>query len=303
MTINLKTEEGKAIFLRLAETADVVVEGFRPGVVRRLGIDYDAVSAVNPGIVYCSISGYGQVGPMRDVPGHDVNYLSYAGVLGLCGRKGDDPTLLPVQVGDVFGGSMMALSGILMALLGRERTGKGGRVDVLDDGRGDGFPCVAGGLLARRRRAAGARLPAVDRDVPLLRGVPVRRRRLPQRRGARGLVLEGADLRARARGAGRGAVRDRRGGGTRQGCAAGRVSHPPPGRVGEAACRIDACVSPVLDLPEALLHPNTVSRRMVVDVASPLGGIDRQLGMPIKIDGVPEAPRRAPLPANTTTKS
>lgn len=123
MTINLKTEEGKAIFLRLAETADVVVEGFRPGVVRRLGIDYDAVSAVNPKIVYCSISGYGQDGPMRDVPGHDVNYLSYAGVLGLCGRKGDDPTLLPVQLGDVFGGSMMALSGILMALLGRERTG------------------------------------------------------------------------------------------------------------------------------------------------------------------------------------
>src|SRR3989339_286047 len=130
MTVNLKTEEGKAILLGLAETADVIVEGFRPGVVRRLGIDYDAVSAVNPGIVYCSISGYGQDGPMRDVPGHEVNYLSYAGVRGLCGGKGDAPTLLPVQVGDVFGGSMMALSGILMALLGRERTGKSGRGDI-----------------------------------------------------------------------------------------------------------------------------------------------------------------------------
>src|SRR5512141_2018683 len=129
-TINLKAEEGKAIFLRLAGTADVVVEGFRPGVVSRLGIDYDTVSSVNPKIVYCSISGYGQDGPMRDVPGHDINYLSYAGALGLCGRKGDDPTLLPVQLGDVLGGSMMALTGILMALVARDRTGKGRGVDV-----------------------------------------------------------------------------------------------------------------------------------------------------------------------------
>ena len=144
VTINLKTEEGKAIFLRLAATADVVVEGFRPGVVRSGSASITTpLSAVNPRIVYCSISGYGQDGPMRDVPGHDVNYLSYAGVLGLCGRNGEPPTLLPVQVGDVFGGSMMALSGILMALLGRERTGKGGVDGHLDDRRGDGLACIA----------------------------------------------------------------------------------------------------------------------------------------------------------------
>lgn len=91
VTLNLKAGEGRSIFLRLAETADVVVEGFRPCVVSRLGIDYEAVSSVNPKIVYCSISGFGHDGPMRDVPGHDVNYLSWAGVLGLCGRKGSPP--------------------------------------------------------------------------------------------------------------------------------------------------------------------------------------------------------------------
>ena len=96
---------------------------------------------------------------MRDVPGHDVNYLSYAGVLGLCGRKGGDPTLLPVQVGDVFGGSMMALSGILMALLGRERTGKGRRVDVsMTDGAMASL-AIAGGRLARRRRRRRSAAP------------------------------------------------------------------------------------------------------------------------------------------------
>ena len=101
----------------------------------------------------------------------------------------------------------------------------GGR---LDDRRGHGLPCVAGGLVSRRRRAAGARLPAVDGDVPVLRGVPVRGRRLPQRRGARGLVLEGAHLRAGARGPGREAVRDRRGGGTRQRKRCEPCSSPSP---------------------------------------------------------------------------
>ena len=118
---------------------------------------------------------------------------------------------------------------------GADRQGQaGGR---LDDGRGHGLPRVAGGFVSRRRHAAGARLPAVDGDVPVLRGVPVRGRRLPQRRGARSLVLEGAHLRAGARGPGREAVRDRCGGGKRQGRAASRVPHPPPRRVDEAACR------------------------------------------------------------------
>ena len=295
MTIHLKTEEGKAIFLRLAETADVVVEGFRPGVVRRLGIDYEAVSAVNPRIVFCSISGYGQDGPMRDVPGHDVNYLSYAGVLGLCGRKGDEPTLLPVQLGDVFGGSMMALSGILMALLGRERTGKGGRVDVsMTDGAMASLALPAAAWL-------GGGAPQVRGSLPLTGMFPCYEV-YPCSDG--GFLSVGAleawfwkaltSALGREDLAGKQYATGAEGESVKEALRAVFRTLPRDEWVKRLA-GIDACVSPVLDLPEALHHPNTASRRMVVDVESPLGGTDRQLGMPIKIDGVPEAPRRAPL--------
>lgn len=125
LTLNLKTEEGKTIFRALAQKADVVVEGFRPGVVQRLGVDYATLSAANPRLVYCSVSGYGQTGPMRDVAGHDINYISYAGILASSGRKEAPPAIPPVQIGDLFGGAMMALSGILMALLARQATGRG----------------------------------------------------------------------------------------------------------------------------------------------------------------------------------
>ena len=294
VTLNLKADEGKAIFLRLAETADVVVEGFRPGVVRRLGIGYDAVSAVNPGIVYCSISGYGQDGPMRDVPGHDVNYLSYAGVLGLCGKKGDGPTLLPVQVGDVFGGSMMALSGILMALLGRDRTGKGRRVDVsMTDGAMASLALPAASYL-------GGGVPQERGSLPLTGMFPC----YEAYRCADGGYLTIGALEAWFWKALTSAL-------GREDLAGSQYAAGAEGERAKEALRavfltlprdawvkklsgIDACVSPVLDLPEALLHPNTVARKMVLPVESPLGGSDRQLGMPIKFDGVPETPRRAP---------
>ena len=89
MSLNLKTQEGKAIFYKLVANADVVLEGFRPGVVNRLGVDYETVRRHNPGIVYCAITGFGQNGPLRDRVGHDVNYLAYSGVLDLIGEPVD----------------------------------------------------------------------------------------------------------------------------------------------------------------------------------------------------------------------
>lgn len=130
MTLNLKNPEGLAIFFRLAEKADVILEGFRPGVVKRLGVDYAAVQKKNPGIVYCSISGYGQTGPMVDRAGHDVNYLSTAGVLGLIGEKGHPPVIPGVQIADIAGGGMNAAVGILLALYAREKSGKGQYIDI-----------------------------------------------------------------------------------------------------------------------------------------------------------------------------
>lgn len=130
MTLNLKSEEGREIFLRLAADADLLLEGFRPGVTRRLGIDYERLSIVNPRLVYCSISGYGQDGPYRDKVGHDINYLGYAGVLNFIGHAGGPPVIPGVQIADLGGGALMAAIGILAAVAARERTGRGQYVDI-----------------------------------------------------------------------------------------------------------------------------------------------------------------------------
>jgi len=130
MSLNLKTEKGLEIFYRLIEKADVLLEGFRPGVVDRLGVGYESVKQANPKIVYCSITGYGQNGPFRDRVGHDVNYLSYAGVLDLIGEKDHPPAIPGVQIADIAGGGMNAAIGILLALLARGNTGQGQYIDI-----------------------------------------------------------------------------------------------------------------------------------------------------------------------------
>ena len=130
MSLNLKTDEGREIFYRLIEKADVLLEGFRPGVVNRLGVDYESVKKANPKIIYCSITGYGQNGPFRDRVGHDVNYLSYAGVLDLIGEKDHPPSIPGVQIADIAGGGMNAAIGILLALVARGTTGKGQYIDI-----------------------------------------------------------------------------------------------------------------------------------------------------------------------------
>ncbi len=130
MTLNLKTDEGLEIFRRLSKKADVILEGFRPGVVKRLGVDYETVNSYNPRIIYCSISGYGQTGPETNRVGHDVNYLSQAGVLGLIGEKRQPPVIPGVQMADIAGGGMNGAMGILLALFAREQNGKGQFIDI-----------------------------------------------------------------------------------------------------------------------------------------------------------------------------
>jgi crotonobetainyl-CoA:carnitine CoA-transferase CaiB-like acyl-CoA transferase len=130
MTLNLKTGEGKEIFFRLMSNADVLMEGFRPGVTQRLGIEYEALKKINPRIIYCSITGYGQDGPHRDMAGHDVNYLSFSGVLDLIGEKDGPPCIPGIQIADLVGGGMNAAIGILLALVARARTGEGQYIDI-----------------------------------------------------------------------------------------------------------------------------------------------------------------------------
>lgn len=130
LCLDLKKPGAAEVFLRLAAGADVVVESFRPGVVDKLGIGYEAVSAVNPKIAYCSISGYGQDGPYKDLAGHDINYLGYAGVLGQIGHDGGPPAIPNFQIADLLGGALTAAMGILAAVIDARSSGRGRYVDV-----------------------------------------------------------------------------------------------------------------------------------------------------------------------------
>ncbi|MDR9459568.1 MAG: CaiB/BaiF CoA-transferase family protein, partial [Dehalococcoidia bacterium] len=127
--VNLKTEEGREVFRDLAKSADVMMEGFRPGVSKRLGIDYGTIKEINPRIVYASLSGYGQDGPYRDIVGHELNYMAISGLLDLTGPKGGTPAIPGAVVADWSGG-LSAGVGILAALVARDRTGKGQFLDV-----------------------------------------------------------------------------------------------------------------------------------------------------------------------------
>jgi alpha-methylacyl-CoA racemase len=130
VALNLKTESGRGAFLRLVDTADVIVESFRPGVMDRLQLGWDMLHQRNPAVILCSISGYGQDGPYRDRAGHDLNYAAIAGVLSVTASAAGDPAMPGVQAGDLGGGALYAAVAILAALHQRTRTGQGQHCDV-----------------------------------------------------------------------------------------------------------------------------------------------------------------------------
>ena len=129
IAVNLKAGEARAVVERLVQHADIVLEGFRPGVAKRLGIDYETLSSANGRIVYCSISGYGQTGPWRERPGHDVNYVAAGGGLAFPGQWLKTPTRSSLPIADMAGGSFAAIA-VLAALAERARTGKGVELDL-----------------------------------------------------------------------------------------------------------------------------------------------------------------------------
>ncbi|NVJ20159.1 MULTISPECIES: CaiB/BaiF CoA transferase family protein [Myxococcus] len=160
LTLNLKTPEGRDALKRLARTHDVLVESFRPGVMDKLGVGESVLRAENPRLIYCAISGYGQTGPDRLKAGHDLNYVARAGLLGYGGEAGGAPAFPGVQMGDIGGGSLFALVGILAALHERERTGKGRLVDV----------SMTDGATAFLHMHLAARLFMGEQGAPLERG-------------------------------------------------------------------------------------------------------------------------------------
>ena len=146
--LDLKSEEGRKAFYRLVPTADVVLEGFRPGIAEKLGVDYETLSHIDPGLVYCSISGYGQDGPARDRAGHDINYLGATGMLAMTGQAGGPPIQPAGQIGDLGGGAMDVAFGILAALIEKGKSGKGQMVDIsMTDGAFAWLAMAAGATL------------------------------------------------------------------------------------------------------------------------------------------------------------
>ncbi len=167
MWLAIHTEEGRRLFFDLVRTADIVVEQFRPGFLDKVGIGYEAARAVNPRIIYVSVTGYGQTGPYARLAGHDLNYTASTGILGLTGATDGPPEPLGVQVADVAGGSYMTVIATLSAVLARQQTGVGQHVDVAMT---DGAMPLLSSVFALLN--GGAASPVTRGRAPLSGGLP-----------------------------------------------------------------------------------------------------------------------------------
>ena len=130
LALDLKQPEALEVIKQLLQDYDIVLEQFRPGVMERLGLGYEALKAINPKLIYVSITGYGQTGPYKDRAGHDINYLALAGLASYTGRAESGPLPLGMQVADVAGGSLHGVIGLLAAVIARQQTGLGQHLDV-----------------------------------------------------------------------------------------------------------------------------------------------------------------------------
>ncbi|MFL5835257.1 MAG: CaiB/BaiF CoA transferase family protein, partial [Solirubrobacteraceae bacterium] len=292
--IDLKTEQGKDVLLRLARDYDVLLESFRPGVLDRLGVGYERLREENAGLVYCAITGYGQDGPLRDRSGHDMNYLGLVGLLGLTGERGGPPVQAAGQIADIGGGALMAAFGILAALRERDRSGEGQLVDVsMADGSLSWLAMVAARSLAE---------DVVPRRGDLeLAGRIICYRPYACADGHVTLgALEPKFWHAWCRGVGREDLIEK------QFEAPGSAAHAEVERIfiertrdewTEFASQHDCCLEPVLDLDEALGSELVRAREMVVELDQP-GAAEpvRQLGIPIKLSETPGSVR-SPGPA------
>jgi alpha-methylacyl-CoA racemase len=292
--LNLKTDEGREVLLRLVGESDVVLESFRPGVLDRLGVGYEAMREVNPAIVYCAITGYGQDGPLRERSGHDMNYLGLVGLLGLTGDAGGPPVQAAGQIADLGGGALMAAFGILAALRERDRSGEGQLVDVsMADGALSWLAMVAARYLAE---------DVVPRRGDLeLAGSLVCYRPYECADGWVTLgALEPKFWQAWCRGVGREDLVEQQF--ARPGSEAHReVEALFHGRTREEwrafASEHDCCLEPVLELDEALESELVRAREMVVELDQP--GAQRPvrlLGVPVKLSRTPGDANRSPGP-------
>lgn len=282
VAVDLKKPEGVELIKQLVKDYDIVVEQFRPGVMSRLGVGYDTLKEINPGLIYCAITGYGQDGPYRDRAGHDMNYLSIAGMTGYNGRRDSGPAPMAFQVADVAGGSCHAVMAILAAVIHRQQTGEGQFVDI-------------------SMTDAAFALHALSAPQALVGGEDPELERTQLNGGSFYDCYETSDGRWFSVGglepqffmqfcqaigrpdlAGRGLAM------------APEIVAEVKSGIAEAMkqktfsewqdifAEIDSCTEPVLTLTEAISHPQIQARNMVVDVPTPSGASQKQIASPFK---------------------
>ncbi|MGG1677219.1 CaiB/BaiF CoA transferase family protein [Neobacillus sp. NRS-1170] len=282
LALDLKKPESVEIVKKLVKEYDIVIEQFRPGVMDRLGVGYEALKEVNPKVIYCSLTGFGQTGPYRNRPGHDNNYLSIAGLASYSGRKSVGPTLSGTQIADIAGGSLHSVIGLLAAVIYRDRTGKGQWLDIsmtdcsfaLNAHSGPGYlaggaipqleeTSLNGGLFYDYYETKDGRYFSVGSAEPQFRKL------LCDAIGQGDLFelslsMEKNDIR------------------TFKEIVRKAFLTKTFAEWQEIFAEIEACVEPVLSLAEACEHPQLVARKMVVEVPNPEGGYQKQIACPIK---------------------
>jgi formyl-CoA transferase len=296
IALDLKSDEGRATFMALAETADVIVENYRPGVVAKLGIDYQAVSAVNPGIIYASISGFGQSGPWSERPGFDLMAQAAAGVMSITGHPDGPPTKSGAPVADI-GCSLFTVYAILAAYIGRQKSGNGQFIDASLYEAGLSFAiwdiCDYWGTgnvpqrigTANRMAAPYQAVRASDGHFVLGANNDRLYRRLCEAIG-RPELIDHPDYATNAlRMANRDAL-----------IAALETTLVQRSRAEWVETLLGAGIpaGEILDYAEALDNPHANARDMVMPVQHPVEGQVNNIGFPVKLHGTPQQVRRHP---------
>ena len=300
MALNLKDPQAVAIVRRLVTGYDIVIEQFRPGVMAKLGLDYETLKAVNPALIYCSLTGYGQTGPMKNRAGHDINYLARSGMMSYSGRKETGPGLTGIQIADVASGSNNTVIGILAAVVHRQRSGEGQHVDV----------SMTDGVVAFNALPGAAFLAdgsEIGFETGFLNGGSLYD--FYETQDGKFLSFGGLEPQFFA------AFCETIG---RPDLIEGGVTPPDLTRIKEEIrailkgkmryawlalfASVDACVEPVLSIGEALEDPLVSARGMVVEVDLPGGGTVRQLGHPIRYSATPPEYRTAGCCAGAHTR-
>nr|MBA2601689.1 CoA transferase [Actinomycetota bacterium] len=282
LTLNLKSAAGRDVFLMMAATSDVVVESFRPGVMARLGVGWEALRERNDRLVYCAITGYGQDGPRAQEAGHDANYIGLSGALSITGPEGGPPTLPGVQIGDLGGGGMAAVIAILAAVRQRDVTGRGDFCDIsMLDGVVSWLGLHAAGFFATGDVPKRGRMP-LSGAYPCYRVYPAADGYLtvaalePQFWHELCLVLDRLDLH-----------HDAFAMGERKNAVVAELEAIFRSRTRKAWMQLfegrDVCVAPVNDLNEALEEEQIRGHSMVVEEEVPSVGVIRHIGNPIKM--------------------